>query len=273
MRKSIAVIMTVHNRREITMECISKFYQCRGIEWYDIEFYLMDDGSTDGTSEVVAKEYPQIILLKGDGNLFWNRGMYYCWKEAIKKHHDFYLWLNDDTMLFDNALEVLFKDLAKAGGLSVISGTCCDTATKSITTYGGRADNGYLIEVSGDIQQSEAINGNLVLIPNEVVERIGIIDPYFWHSGGDNEYSMRALKYGIPSYITSSFVATCDRHDGISKSENPQYPLRVRWASLNTPFGSMPKEKFYLNNKYKGFRTALREYLRLYYRCLFPSSS
>lgn len=267
--KSIAVIMTVHNRRETTLECIRRFYTCRGVDSFEVDFYLMDDGSTDGTSEAVAESFPQVILLKGDGNLFWNRGMYECWKEAIKKHHDFYLWLNDDTMLFENALEILFKNYEEAGVLSVISGCCCDTKSQSITTYGGRI-NDVTVPMNDQLQRVETINGNCVLIPNAVVEKIGINDPYFLHSDGDFEYGFRANRNGITTYISSSFIGTCDRHDHVNKSMDAAYSFKDRIKFMNTPWGANPREKFYLYNKYKGFWYAAKLCVRAYYRCLFP---
>jgi len=65
-------------------------------------------------------------------------------------------------------------------------------------------------------------------------------------------------------------VATCDRHDGLFKSEDRRYPLKKRLAYLNTPWGAMPKEKFYLYKKYKGLWLATRVFFKSYYRCFFP---
>lgn len=272
MKESIAVIMTVHNRRETTVDCIRRFYACKGIDRYKVEFYMMDDGSTDRTAEAVAEAFPQVIILHGDGNLFWNRGMYECWKEAVKKHHDYYLWLNDDTMLFDNALEVLFEDYARVGEMSIISGCCCDTASQSITTYGGWVNN-KVAEMTGEIRPIEDMNGNIVLIPNQVVKKIGIIDPYFQHSVGDNEYGYRAQKNGIATVITSDFVATCDRHDRVSKSMDASLTLRERFKYMNSPWGARPREIFYLYRKYKGLWPATKEVLRAYARCFIPKKS
>jgi len=272
MKKTLAVIMTVHNRRDTTVECIRRFYACKGLDQYEVEFYMMDDGCADGTAEAVRAKYPQVIILQGDGNLFWNRGMYYCWKEAIKKHHDYYLWLNDDTMLFENALEVLFEDYAKAGEMSIISGCCCDTATKSETTYGGWVNN-RVAEMTGSIRPIEDMNGNVVLIPNHVVQMIGIIDPFFQHSTGDNEYGYRAQKNGIATVITSAFVASCDRHDRVSKSMDANLSLRDRLKCINSPWGARPKEIFYLYKKYKGLWPASKEVLRAYARCFIPKKS
>ena len=271
MNNLLAVIMTVHNRRDTTLECIRRFYACHKAKKFRVDFYLMDDGSTDGTAEAIKALYPQVIVLKGDGSLFWNRGMYYCWKEAIKKFHDYYLWLNDDTMLFENALDTIWEDYEKAGYMSIISGCCCDTATKSVTTYGGWVGSD-IAQMNGEIRQIEQMNGNVVLIPNSVVEKIGIIDPYFQHSAGDNEYGYRAQKNGIPTYITSAFVGTCDRHDRVCKSMDANLPLKERLRYLNTPWGARPKETFYLESKYHGYLKAFYLYLRDYVRVIIPKS-
>ena len=210
-KMTIAVIMTVHNRCDSTVECIKSFYECRGIEKYIIEFFLMDDGSTDGTSESVAAAFPQVRILHGNGNLFWNRGMYYCWKEALKNHHDYYLWLNDDTMLFNNAVEELFSDYEKVGRLSIVSGCCCDTVSQQKVTYGGYYA-GRLLSPSGFPQYVEFMNGNVVLVPNIVYEKIGLLDYYYRHSLGDFDYGLRAQRAGIDVMLSSNYVGICDRH-------------------------------------------------------------
>lgn len=79
----IAILMTVHNRKQKTLACIQKIFNNSTQD--DIVCYLVDDGCTDGTKEAVAKLYPKVKVIKGDGYLFWNRGMFLAWEIAKKR--------------------------------------------------------------------------------------------------------------------------------------------------------------------------------------------
>ena len=108
---SVAVLMTVYNRKDSTLKCLSLLYRqtdsLSRAGKYRFSVYLTDDGSTDGTSEAVSSLFPDVNIIKGDGSLFWNRGMCAAWDEAARTSPDFYLWLNDDTMLKPGAVALL----------------------------------------------------------------------------------------------------------------------------------------------------------------------
>ena len=48
---NISVLMTCHNRRELTLKCLGLLLSQIG---EDARVYLVDDGSTDGTAVAVA---------------------------------------------------------------------------------------------------------------------------------------------------------------------------------------------------------------------------
>ena len=61
---------------------------------------MTDDGCTDGTIEAVRDKFHDVRIVKGDGSLFWNRGMLKAWEAAsTEKSYDYYIWLNDDTII------------------------------------------------------------------------------------------------------------------------------------------------------------------------------
>lgn len=85
----IAVLLTCFNRKEKTVACLRSLYETYqdSQSSVDVEVFLTDDGSSDGTSEAVSSLTPffPLTLLKGDGSLFWRGGMNNSWRTAIKK--------------------------------------------------------------------------------------------------------------------------------------------------------------------------------------------
>ena len=79
--KHIAVLLTVHNRKEKTLRCLHDLFVQESVEGYTIDVWLTDDGCTDGTPEVIVQRWADVHIVKGDGNLYWNRGMYTAWQK------------------------------------------------------------------------------------------------------------------------------------------------------------------------------------------------
>jgi len=100
----IYIILPVHNRKDITelfiQSLVSQIYK-------EFKLILVDDGSTDGTDEMVLSYLPDSIVLKGDGNLWWAGGLHkgYEWiKENVNSGQ--VLLINDDTIISEEFLEI-----------------------------------------------------------------------------------------------------------------------------------------------------------------------
>ena len=81
---SIATIITCHNRKEKTLTCLTDLMNQDVISGIDLNVYLVDDGSTDGTGDAVKQNFPHVNILQGDGTLYWNGGMRFAFSEAMK---------------------------------------------------------------------------------------------------------------------------------------------------------------------------------------------
>lgn len=137
--KHIAVLLTVFNRKEKTLLCLKNLYQQTIPYEYQMDIYLTNDGCTDGTPEAVKEQYPQVNIINAQGNLYWNRGMHLAWQTAAKtKDYDYYLWINDDTFIYEGAIENLLSTATLHKGKAIITSACEDTKTHSYITYGGR---------------------------------------------------------------------------------------------------------------------------------------
>lgn len=268
-RNSIAVLLTVFNRKDKTLKCLQRLYTQLPLDGYQVDVYLTDDGCTDRTPEAVRQQFPQVHIIYGDGNLFWNRGMYIAWQEAAKEDYDFYLWLNDDVILFNTALSHILSCSNKKKDKCIISGLISSTDGLH-TTYGGRT-KGIKIQKDGTMHEIETMHGNFVLIPKYVFQIIGYNDPYYHHSYGDHDYSLMARKKHIGVYTTKEFTGTCDIESKEIKCFMKGIPFKQRWKNLHSPLSyTMPNEVFYFYNKHYNTTIAIFKYISVYIKCLFP---
>jgi GT2 family glycosyltransferase len=231
--------------------------------------YLVDDGSTDNTGEAVKESFPDVHIIQGNGNLFWNQGMRLAWQTAAKAgDYDFYLWLNDDTIIDENAISELSKNYHEAfttnNKPSIIVGTCRAESGKNDFSYGGRNENGPILP-NGQLQECKFINGNLVLVSQTIFKQIGFLSNDYTHTFGDNDYGLRAIQAGFKCYASKHYIATCPPNPGIPGWCNPKNSLKKRWQLLHSPQGLNIKEynkyrKKFWGNKWIMF--ALKAYLK-----------
>lgn len=215
----IAALLTCHNRKPMTLACLLALFNQELPSNVTIDVYLVDDASTDDTAEAVSQSYPQVKILQGDGSLFWNGGTRVAFAEAMKYDYDYYLWLNNDTFVYPNALSNLvetFHNLRIRGEQrAIITGSTCDPNTKALT-YGGvvrrsrwRPLKFDLMEPGEEAKRCDTMNGNCVLIPREVVQVVGNLEPAFTHYAGDWDYGLRAQQQGCTVWVAPGYVGTC----------------------------------------------------------------
>lgn len=232
----IATIITSHNRKDKTIASLNALY--KAIDCYNklydekIEniLFLTDDGCTDGTKDSIISKFStdrNIVILNGDGNLYWAGGMRMAWRAAINcgQNFDFYLLLNDDTVVFDNVFLQLMElhnyAMNNYNNGGVYSGICCSSdGTK--TTYGGELwtnkflANSRLVDPIGKPQMCDMANANILLIAKTVVDNMGIFYKGYRHALADFDYTIKARKR-YPVLLTSAYCGFCDNdHESIN---------------------------------------------------------
>lgn len=263
----IAVLLTCHNRKEKTLSSLKSLRTATASnQKIDITVYLTDDGSTDGTSEAVASQFPDTVILKGDGNLFWANGMINSWKEALKKDFDFYLLLNDDTILFDDFFDVIFdthhKCLDKYGMGGVYVGSTKDCETQEIS-YGGAVIISKLkytfskIKPDGNIHECDLGNANIMMVSKNVVEKVGILSDGYAHGVADFDYTLKSKKKGMPVLVATEYCGYCKNdHEGMYNNFDKK-SLKERIDYLYSPTGIAFKSRLRFMRKFFPFRYPL----------------
>ncbi len=172
----IAAVMAVHNRRDLTLACLDSL-RAQQLPDGALDVFVLDDASSDGTAAALVERHPDVRLLRGDGQLYWNGGMRRAFGEAMAGDYDYYIWLNDDTKLDGGVLARLLRterELRELGHEPVIVvGTTRHPDTGELT-YGGqvrlsrwRRVAWTLVRPGAEPRPCETMNGNTVLIPRD----------------------------------------------------------------------------------------------------------
>lgn len=238
----IAALLTCHNRREKTLQCLaSLFFDIPG--HISLTVFLVDDGSTDGTAAAVRQFFPEVIVISGNGDLYWAGGMRVAFKTAARLgEYDYYLWLNDDVVLDNGALlcALSWADNYRAKP-AVLVGTIRDVATgKAI--YGGMRRPSmwralYFEPVTTDSHPipCDTCSGNFLLIPSAIAMRVEMIDNIFRHACGDYDYGFRVRRYGYPLLVIPGSVGTSARNPFPNREDICRLSIIERWQRITGP--------------------------------------
>ena len=271
---NIAILLTCHNRAEKTLAFLRSLVCLERPDKCQIDVYLNDDGSTDGTGGLVKElgqsvDYFNLIIIDGSGNDFWCGGMRRAWNAAVESgnDYDFFLWANDDVELYPDALTELLQIAESQDGVGVVCGCFCDPDTGEFT-YGGR-DEKRLLLPNGKAQKCRYIHGNTVLVSRATYDKIGIFDSRWTHGFGDTDYGLMCIKAGLSCLTTRKYIGTCKQHAIKAPWFSSEVPFRRRWGLMWKPVGGSFKEFVIFRRKHYPFRWPL-DAVKFFVQVLFP---
>jgi len=102
----VAAVVVTYNRKELLRECLQALLnQTRPLD----EIIVVDNASTDGTDQMIPKEFPQITHVRLPENIGGAGGFHEGMKLAYEKGHDWIWVMDDDAIAEGDALEQLLK--------------------------------------------------------------------------------------------------------------------------------------------------------------------
>lgn len=206
------IIVPVHNRLEKTLEFINSV---ENQEFKNYKLIIIDDGSKDGTADHLAAHFPDIVVLNGNGKLFWG-GAINCGLEFIEKLAqvtDYIAFANNDILLSNNSISELIKFADLDSGLSLFhslvidkSGKCFSSGSRVvawpffITNHPFRGSSP--VERENKPVKIDLATARLILFKKEVLNFVPRIDTdNFTHYLGDCDFSLKSKRYQILTYI------------------------------------------------------------------------
>jgi GT2 family glycosyltransferase len=130
----VSIIIVSYNTKDLLRNCLVSIYeQTAGLVF---EIIVSDNGSTDGSLEMIKKEFGQVILIENNANLGFgaanNQGL-----NIAKGKYIFYL--NSDTVLLNNAVKIFFyfwEKYSEPDKLGALGCNLLDAKGEIVKSYG-----------------------------------------------------------------------------------------------------------------------------------------
>ncbi|KXK06942.1 MAG: glycosyl transferase family protein [Acidobacteria bacterium OLB17] len=218
--RKVAIVIPVYNRREITLQGLRSLSRIDRTG-FDVRLFIVDDGSTDGTSDAIRSEFPDVIVIHGDGTLHYAAGTNRGIEAALEWDPEFIATMNDDAVFHEQFLQRLVNTADK-NPHSIIGGLLLlwDEPHKVFqvgqtwkTLKGGWVipSDWTAFTVPQTAFEAECLVGNCLLLPAAAIRECGMMDekrfPYGW---GDAQWMARFSKAGWRLLVEPKAYVWCE---------------------------------------------------------------
>lgn len=234
-RSQTAVVIPVHNGRELMARCLKALRRLDGAQPMVI---VIDDGSTDGTSEWLRAEHPDVHVLRGNGSLWWTGAVQEGCEFAIAEGAATLVLLNNDNFdLSPNLLTRFAEVIAERGGcVGAIALQEDEQGSRRLLQAGGTLDwrrrgigmvgHREPYEPREPVEIRSWLPGCAIAFSRGTFELVGGFDATrFPQYRGDIDFTLRVTQTGLPCTVaTDTWVVNDRTQTGLSFAE--RVPLR-----------------------------------------------
>lgn len=213
----VSVIIVNWNTRDILCNCLQSVYEQAGE--VDFEVIVIDNASTDGSVEMVKKDFPQVDLIENSKNRGFaaanNQGM------AIA-HGRYVLLLNSDTIVLDGAIQKTVEFADQQAAMAVVGCKVLNPdRTIQATCFMFPSLLNLLLSATylyklfprsrffgrermlwwdrNDVREVEVVTGCFMLVRREAIEQVGVMDEAFFMYAEETDWCYRFKKAGYRS--------------------------------------------------------------------------
>lgn len=247
--KDVAVILVGLNANKFVKECIETVEKA---DWsrHTCEIIYVDNGSKDGSVEMVRSCFPGVRVIANDSNLGYCKAANQGARIADARH---FYFLNDDTIVYPDALPVVIDFLDSQPGIGVVGSRLLNldltdqwSGRRFPSVWNGilgrrswlsrlfpnaRALTDYLYrdEVAAGVPfEADWVSAAALLVDRDTFARVGMFaeDYYYWHEA---VFCDRVRRAGRKVYLHPG--SKIIHYEGKGSGARP-YPVQ-RWHILD----------------------------------------
>jgi hypothetical protein len=234
MQPRVRIIIVNFNGYDDTIECVRSLLQ---ISYTNYEIIVVDNGSTkSATFEQLEYLHKHTIFIVSNENTGFSGGNNIGINHRMPTNPDYFLLLNNDTIVKSDFLDMLVSDTHNCDGIIAGKIYLYDNPNR-IWFAGGEFDwrrgvpahAGWHMtdEELGSQDQTREISfatGCLMLIPINLIKRIGLLSDQYFLYAEDNDYCCRAIIAGYSiHYCKEAIIYHKVSSSTGALSDNTQY--------------------------------------------------
>ena len=285
----VGIVVPVHNRLSHTQQLLAEL---RSSDHDEAMIVVVDDGSTDGTSEYLQERDPDVLVLHGGGDLWWSGSANLGCRFAIDRGAEVLVLLNnDDVRVSENCIDELVRCVDSSGGCA--SAVALTGTSDRILQAGGLTrwpfrgielrESGRPFRREDRVVECDWLPGMTLAFSAELFEELGGFDAEaFPQYCGDADFTLRARRHGRRCLVSyNCFVSNDEKTSGMhfysrvspvafvsglfSLRSSYRVDVVLRFALRHCPKHLIPAylAQFYLRYAYATLKTWLPARLRL----------
>lgn len=276
MNYKVSIIIPVFNNIMSTLRCLDSLYH---VNHKELEIVVVDDGSTDDTGKIIKEYYPDTVVLRFNGDLWWSGGVNEGIKYALSGGSEYIILLNNDNIVEENFVKELLEKAELYPNSIICSKVLLMNESDKIFFAGGYENifkggllmYGYNQKNSDNFSHMKEVQwcgGMGVLIPKNILEDVGLFNkksfPQYY---GDADFMYRARKKGYKVIFNPSSIVWNDiETTGVSLSRKISMDeVKSVLFSIKSIYNLTVNFKFYFwhFNIFKAIVTLVTRYLIL----------
>ncbi len=210
----VSIIIVNWNTRQILQDCLQSVY--KQTQEIAFEVIVVDNGSADGSVDMIRSEFPQVRLIANPDN----RGFAAANNQGIAVATGRYiLLLNSDTIVLDGAIQktVVFADGRPGAGVfgcrvlnadKTLQPTCfmfpslLNMILSSTYLYKLFPHNHFFGRERmtwwdrSDIREVEVVTGCFLMVRTDAMQQVGLLDEAFFMYGEETDWCRRFKNAG-----------------------------------------------------------------------------
>ena len=214
---NVFVIIVTYNGMKWIQKCLYDVLSSDAC----IQLIIVDNGSTDGTTRFIEKNYPGIELIKTKNNLGFGQANNIGIRKALEAGADYVFLLNQDGYVEKDTISKLVNFHLKHPRYGVLSpkqmngdGSGYDSKFASIVLSKGCMIDSFQ-EDGTTIHDVYFSMAAFWLVSAACLRKVGLFDPIFFHYGEDGDYLSRVRYHGYKIGVVMDSVGYHDRQERV----------------------------------------------------------